>query len=80
MVKQFEQMSGMMQKMSNMGFLERMRAVQELSRGGMGAPGVDMPHEKQRSKRGPTDPNAARDMLKKKRKAEREAKKKNRRR
>ncbi len=80
LVKQFEQMSGMMQKMSNMGFLERMRAVQELSQGGMGVPGKDMPHEKQRSKRGPTDPNAARDLLKKKRKAEREAKKKNRRR
>ena len=80
LLKQFEAMSGMMTKMSNMGFLERMRAVQEISKGGMAIPGIDTPMQKQRSARGPADPKAAHEALKKKRKAEREAKKKNRRR
>ena len=73
-------MSGMMAKMSNMGFLERMKAVQEISKGGMAIPGMDMPMLKQRSGRGPVDPIVAHEALKKKRKAERDAKKKNRRR
>ena len=60
--------------------MERMRAVQDISRGGMSIPGLDGPGLKQRSARGPADPNAARELLKKKRKAERDAKKKNRRR
>jgi signal recognition particle subunit SRP54 len=80
LLKQFEAMSSMMAKMSNMGFLERMRAVQEISKGGMAIPGLDTPMPKQRSSRGPADPKAAHEALKKKRKAEREAKKKNRRR
>ena len=80
LIKQFDAMSGMMTKMSNMGFLERMRAVQEISKGGMGIPGIDGPVQKQRSTRGIVDPIAARDALKKKRKAERDNKKKNRRR
>ena len=80
LLKQFEAMSGMMAKMSNMGMLERMRAVSEISKGGMAIPGLDGPMLKQRSARGPVDPIAARDALKKKRKAERDNKKKNRRR
>ena len=64
LLKQFEAMSRMMAKMSNMGFLERMRAVQEISKGGMAIPGVDMPMPKQRSSRGIADPVAAREALK----------------
>jgi len=79
LIKQFDAISGMMAKMSNMGFLERMRAVQEISRGGLAIPGIDTPAIKQRSARGPVDPKAARDALLKKRKQERQ-KKKNRRR
>jgi hypothetical protein len=72
-------MSGMMSKMSNMGFLERMKAVQEISKGGFAIPGVDGPSLKMRSGRGPADPKVAKELLNKKRKAERQAKKKNRR-
>ena len=79
LIKQFETMSGMMSKMSNMGFLERMKAVQEISQGGFAIPGVDGPSLKLRSGRGPADPRAAKELLNKKRKAERQAKKKNRR-
>ena len=79
LIKQFETMSGMMSKMSNMGFLERMKAVQEISQGGFAIPGVDGPSLKLRSGRGPADPKAAKELLNKKRKAERQAKKKNRR-
>jgi len=79
LIKQFETMSGMMSKMSNMGFLERMKAVQDISKGGFAIPGVDGPSLKMRSGRGPVDPKAAKEQLNKKRKAERQAKKKNRR-
>ena len=79
LIKQFETMSGMMSKMSNMGFLERMKAVQEISQGGFAIPGIDGPSLKLRSGRGPADPRAAKELLNKKRKAERQAKKKNRR-
>lgn len=46
----------------------------------MAIPGLDGPVQKQRSGRGPVDPIAAHEALKKKRKAERDNKKKNRRR
>ncbi len=79
LLKQFQAMSGMMQKMAGMGVGDRMRAVKDLADGGMLNPGARIQREKQRSKRGPLDALKARERKKKQRKDVRKVKKRNRR-
>ena len=80
LLKQFQSMSGMMQRMAGLGARDRMRAVKEMADGGMLDPGANVKKEKQRSKRGPQDSIRAKEKKKQQRKDARKAKKKNRRR
>ena len=79
LLKQFDAMSGMMQQMAGMGMRDRMRAVKEMSDGGMLDPGAQLRREKTRSKRGPADQAAARKLKSRKRKKARKARRRNRR-
>ena len=78
LLKDFQGMSGMMQKMSGMGVRERMSAVQELTK--KMDPNAGLRKEKQRSKRGPLDQEKAREKRRKQRKDARKARKRNKRR
>ena len=68
LLKQFDAMSGMMQQMAGMGMKDRMKAVKEMSDGGMLDPGAQLKREKIRSKRGPADRSTARNQKRQKRK------------
>ena len=79
LLKDFQAMAGMMQKMAGMGMRERMKAVREFSESGMMDPGARMKKEKQRSKRGPRDQTKLQEMKKKQRKEAKKQRKRNRR-
>ena len=79
MLKDFQQMAGMMTKMAGMGMRDRMKAMKELSSGDMMNPDSQGKKEKQRSKRGPLDSIKAREKKKQARKKAQKAKKRNRR-
>jgi len=79
LIKQFDAMSGMMQQMAGMGMRDRMKAVKDMSDGGMLEAGSQLKREKLRSKRGPLDSAAARDQKRQKRKKARKARRRNRR-
>jgi signal recognition particle subunit SRP54 len=79
LLKDFRAMGDMMQKMAGMGMRDRMKAVKEMSEGGMLDPGARLNKEKQRSKRGPLDATKAKFDKKKKRKQARKQRRKNRR-
>ncbi|MBR9800340.1 signal recognition particle protein [bacterium] len=78
LVKQFNSMAGIMQKMAGMGVRDKMRAVQELSSMGMANPNGRITDKKLRSKRGTTDPKKLQQQKKDKRKQARKSRKKNR--
>ncbi|HUG89222.1 MAG TPA: signal recognition particle protein [Planctomycetaceae bacterium] len=78
LLKDFDAMSGMMQKIAGMGMMERMRAIKGMADGGMLDPGAQLRKEKQRSKRGPLDTIKAREDKRKKRKEARKQRKRNR--
>jgi signal recognition particle subunit SRP54 len=78
LLKDFDAMSGMMQKFAGMGMMERMKAVKQMADGGMLDPGAQLRREKQRSKRGPLDTLKAREDKRKKRKDARKQRKRNR--
>jgi signal recognition particle subunit SRP54 len=78
LLKDFDAMSGMMQKFASMGMMERMRAIKGMADGGMLDPGAQLRKEKQRSKRGPLDTLKAREDKRKKRKEARKQRKRNR--
>ena len=80
LLKQFQQMSGMMKDMAGMGIRDRMKAVKQLGESGALNPGGQVQREKQRSKRGPLDKNKSKELKKKQRKDSKKAKKRNRRR
>ena len=79
LIKQFDAMSGMMQQMAGMGIRDRMKAVKDMSEGGMLDAGTQLRKEKLRSKRGPADRDAAKDQKRQKRKKARKARRRNRR-
>jgi len=79
LIKQFDAMSGMMQQMAGMGIRDRMKAVKDMSEGGMLDAGTQLRKEKLRSKRGPVDRDAAKDQKRQKRKKARKARRRNRR-
>jgi signal recognition particle subunit SRP54 len=78
LVKTFQAMAPVMQKMMNMGLRDRMRAMKELGNSAMLNPNATMAREKQRSKRGPLNQDEARDKKKQQRKDARKARKRNR--
>lgn len=78
LLKDFQNMAGMAQKMSGMGVMDKMRAVRELTQGGMGNPAGGFKMAKERSKRGPLDQKLADEKRKKARKDAKKQKKKNR--
>lgn len=80
LLKDFSGMSKLMQEMAGMGMRDRMRAIQQMSDGGMFDPGADLREKKLRSKRGPVDTSKAREKRKKERKAAQKARKRNRKR
>lgn len=79
LLKQFKEMSGMMQQMAGMGMGDRMKAIKGMADGGMLDPGARVRKEKQRSTRGPLDQQLAKDKKKNKRKDAKKQKRKNRR-
>ncbi|MFN0197760.1 MAG: signal recognition particle protein, partial [Planctomycetaceae bacterium] len=79
MLKEFSNIAGVMQRMANLGMRDRLRAVKELSDGGMMDPNADIHKKKERSKRGTIDPIKMREDKKKKRKEASKQRKKNRR-
>jgi len=79
LLKDFNSMGKMMQDMSNMSLKDRMKAVKQMSDGGMMDPNANIQEKKTRSKRGPVDSVQLRDKKKKQRKDARKAKKRNRR-
>jgi signal recognition particle subunit SRP54 len=78
MLKDFQGMAGIAQKMSGMSVMDRMKAVQQLSQGGMSNPAAGFKMAKERSKRGPADQNLAEEKRRKARKEAKKQKKKNR--
>lgn len=77
LIKDFQNMSGMMQKMSGLGMMDKMRAVKDLAGSGM-LNGGNLPSQKERSKRGPADQRLADEKKKKARKDAKKQKKRNR--
>ncbi len=78
LVKQFNSMAGIMQKMAGMGVRDKMRAVQELTQMGMANPQGQLMERKMRSKRGPADQKKLEQKKKDQRKQARKARKRNR--
>jgi signal recognition particle subunit SRP54 len=78
LLKDFESMAGMMQKMAGLGMMDRMRAVQQMAGSGMLNPGANLRNQKGSTKSGPIDARAAAEKKKKARKDAKKQKKRNR--
>lgn len=76
LLKQFGEMATMMKRMSGMGAMDRMRAVQDIARNS--DPSGNFKVQKQRSKRGPQNAQKQKDLKKKKRQDKKKARKRNR--
>jgi signal recognition particle subunit SRP54 len=79
LLKQFDEMAGMMKKMSGMGMYQRFQAMRQMGDAGMFHPDAQIQVQKERSKRGMEDKKAAEEKKKKMRKEAKAQKKKNRR-
>lgn len=78
LIKDFQNMSGMMQKMAGMGMMDRMRAVKDLAGSGLLNPGANLQVSKKSGKMGPSDQKLADEKKKKARKEAKKQKKRNR--
>ncbi len=78
LIKDFQNMAGMMQKMSGLGMMDKMKAMKGMADGGMFNPGAGLISIKERSKRGPADPRVAEEKRKKAKKEAKKQKKRNR--
>ena len=78
LIKDFQNMAGMMQKMAGMGMMDRMKTMKGMADGGMLNPGSKLMPTKERSKRGPADPKEADEKRKKARKEAKKQRKRNR--
>lgn len=78
LLKDFHQMAGMAQKMAGMGMMDRMRAVREMTSGGMSNPAGGLMMAKGSTKQGPADKRLADEKKKKARKDAKKQKKRNR--
>lgn len=80
LLKQFKEMSGMMQQMAGMSMGDRMKAMREIQTQAMNPNSGGLSAGKQRSKRGEADKDALRDKKKKERQRQKQARKRNKRR
>ena len=80
LLRQFDGMSGMMQKMAGLGTMDRVKAMRELASMEMMNPGGHLARDKQRSKRGPVERDKVREKKKDDRKRAKEARKRNKKR
>ena len=78
LVKQFNSMAGIMQKMAGMGVRDKMRAMQELTQMGMADPNGQLTDRKLPTKRSPADQKKLDQKKKDQRKQARKARKRNR--
>lgn len=78
LLKDFEGMASMMKNMANLSMMDRMRAVQQLARGGMLDPGASLKPMKGSTRSGPMDAKAAAEKKKKARKEAKKQRKRNR--
>lgn len=78
LLKDFEAMSGMMQKMAGMGMMDRMKAMSQMGQAGMLDPNASLKAMKGSTKSGPVDARAAAEKKKKARKDAKKQKKRNR--
>ncbi len=78
LLKDFEAMSGMMQKMAGMGMMDRMKAMSQMGQAGMLDPNANLKAMKGSTKSGPVDARAAAEKKKKARKDAKKQKKRNR--
>ena len=78
LLKDFEAMSGMMQKMAGMGMMDRMKMMSQMGQAGMLDPNASLKAAKGSTKSGPVDARAAADKKKKARKDAKKQKKRNR--
>lgn len=76
LLKQFGEMATMMKRMSGMGAMDRMRAVQDIAKNS--DPSGNFKVQKQRSKRGPQNTDKLKELKKKQRKDKKKARKRNR--
>ncbi|NQV26748.1 MAG: signal recognition particle protein [Rhodopirellula sp.] len=75
LLKQFGEMATMMKRMSGMGAMDRMRAVQDIARNS--DPSGNFKVQKQRSKRGPQSSDKLKDLKKKQRQDKKKSRKRN---
>ena len=73
LLKQFSEMATMMKRMSGMGAMDRMRAVQDIAKNS--DPSGNFKVQKQRSKRGPQNAQKLKDLKKTKRQDKKKARK-----
>lgn len=78
MLKDFESMAGMMQKMAGLGMMDRMKAMGQLMNGGFFDPNASLKAAKGSTRSGPLNPKAAAEKKKKARKDAKKQKKRNR--
>ncbi|HET6425007.1 MAG TPA: signal recognition particle protein, partial [Planctomycetaceae bacterium] len=78
LLKDFDAMSGMMQKMAGMGMMDRMKAMSQMGQAGMLDPNASLKATKGSTKSGPVDARAAAEKKKKARKDAKKQKKRNR--
>jgi signal recognition particle subunit SRP54 len=79
LLKEFSNMSGLMQQMAGMNKWQQMRQIRQMADGGLFNPGAQIQVTKQRSARGPADKKLLQDKKKKQRKEAKKQRKKNRR-
>jgi signal recognition particle subunit SRP54 len=75
LLKQFGEMATMMKRMSGMGAMDRMKAVQDIAKNS--DPSGNFKVQKQRSKRGPQSSDKLKDLKKKQRKDKKKSRKRN---
>ena len=78
LIKDFQSMAGMMQKMAGLGMMDRMRAVKDLAGSGLMNPGASLQAVKGSTKQSPANQKLAEEKKKKARKEAKKQKKKNR--
>ena len=78
LIKDFQNAAGMMQKMAGLGAQDKLKSMKGMIDGGMLNPASSMSMGKERSRRGPADPQVAEEKRKKARKDSKKQKKRNR--
>ena len=78
LLKQFDEMAGMMKNMAGLGMMDRLKAVRQMAGAGMFDPNARLKPQKGPTKTGPVDARAAAEKKKKARKEAKKQRKRNR--